>query len=294
ANAMQVVQLSFACPLRNQWHFAEASVSEAPATESRSTRHRFEKKSWSSNRFPSGKSRRRVVSPRTKTTSHGRASNSDREQQRLCAWKDRQPPPRQRKAVPRHKRSASQISHPATGSLQLHGREEKQPDNRCLTMPRSSRRASPSASINSPTVKLVGLIVASLGTYCLAASLHGHEVVSCPSPDGKFAMRCVYAEAQPYAGEAAVVDLSTHKDVVALDPNWTLGHARLFWSADSQRVAYFSQKGNGYSTRIFFRNGDALNEIPLPELPTPKLPQNATGSEADTQTRVEPLAWHSP
>src|SRR5205823_3157513 len=78
---MQVVQLSFACPLRNQWHFAEASVSEVPATESRSTRHRFEKKSWSSNRFPSGKSRRRVVSPRTKTTSHGRASNSDREQQ---------------------------------------------------------------------------------------------------------------------------------------------------------------------------------------------------------------------
>jgi hypothetical protein len=143
-------------------------------------------------------------------------------------------------------------------------------------------------------VKLVGLIVASLGTYCLAASLHGHEVVSCPSPDGKFAMRCVYADAQPYAGEAAIVDLSTHKDVVALDPNWTLGHARLLWSADSQRVAYFSQKGNGYSTRIFFRNGDALNEIPLPELPTPKLPQNATGSEADTQTRVEPLAWHSP
>ena len=138
------------------------------------------------------------------------------------------------------------------------------------------------------------LICAAVAAYCLAASLHGHEVVSCPSPDGKFAMRCVYADAQPYAGEAAVVDLSTHKDVVALDPNWTLGHARLFWSADSQRVAYFSQKGNGYSTRIFFRNGDALNEIPLPELPTPKLPQNATGSEADTQTRVEPLAWHSP
>src|SRR5207302_11070926 len=84
---MQVVQLSFACPLRNQWHFAEASVSEVPATESRSTRHRFEKKSWSSNRFPSGKSRRHVVSPRTKTTSHGRASNSDREQQRLVRGK---------------------------------------------------------------------------------------------------------------------------------------------------------------------------------------------------------------
>src|SRR5947208_7367676 len=147
---MQVVQLSFACPLRNQWHFAEASVSEVPATESRSTRHRFEKKSWSSNRFPSGKSRRRVVSPRTKATSHGRASNSDREQQRLCAWKDRQPPPRQRKAVRRHKRSASQISHPATGRLQLHGREEKQRDNRCLTMPQSRRRASPSASLTPP------------------------------------------------------------------------------------------------------------------------------------------------
>ena len=111
--------------------------------------------------------------------------------------------------------------------------------------------------------KLRSLSVAAglLASCCLAVSVHGHEVVSCPSPDGKFAMRCVYADTQPYAGEAAIVDLSTHKDVVALDPNWTLGHARLLWSEDSQRVAYFSQKGKGYSTRIFLRNGDALNEI---------------------------------
>src|SRR6266480_975163 len=143
---MQEARLSFACPLPNQWHFAEASVSEVPATESRSTRHRFGKKSWSSNRFPSRKSRRRVVSPRTKATSRGRASNSDREQQCLCAWKDRQSLPAQRKVVRRRKRSASQISHPATGSSQLHGCEEKPPDNRCLTTQQSSRRASPSAS----------------------------------------------------------------------------------------------------------------------------------------------------
>jgi hypothetical protein len=133
-----------------------------------------------------------------------------------------------------------------------------------------------------------------LASCSLAGSLDAHEVISCKSPDGKFALRCVYADSQPYNGEAAIIELATHKKVFSLNPNWTLSQVKLVWSPDSQRVAYFGEKDSGYSTRVFSRNGSSFNEIPLPELPSPKLPENATSSEADTNTRVEPINWIKP
>jgi hypothetical protein len=143
-------------------------------------------------------------------------------------------------------------------------------------------------------VKFVGFIVVSLGTCCLAASLHGREVVSCPSPDGKFAMRCIYAGSQPYNGDTTIIDTATHKTVSVLDSNWSLGQAKLIWSPDSQRVAYFSGKGKDSGTRIFSRHNSSFEEITLPELPSPKLPANAvTESDADTSTRTEPMSWSS-
>jgi hypothetical protein len=89
-------------------------------------------------------------------------------------------------------------------------------------------------------VKLVGLVVASLSTCCLGPSLHGHEVVSCPSPDGKFALRHVHAEQQPYAGDTAIIEVATGKTVQPLDSNWEIGELKLLWSRDSQKVAYFA------------------------------------------------------
>ena len=69
-------------------------------------------------------------------------------------------------------------------------------------------------------------------------------------------------------------------------------------SRDSQRVSYFadnthSTENGGYSTRVFFRNGSAFDEIKLPELPSPKLPPKETATEADAHTtkRVEPMEW---
>ena len=150
-------------------------------------------------------------------------------------------------------------------------------------------------------MKLLGFVVALSGSFCLAVSLQGDEVTPCQSPDRKFALRCVYADKQPYNGEAAIVDLETHKNVFSLNPNWTLGYTKLVWSADSKRVAYFFEKGGGSWTyqmgmRVFTRTAgtSSFNEIALPELPTPKLPKNATGSEPDTATRVEPIKWNGP
>jgi hypothetical protein len=141
-------------------------------------------------------------------------------------------------------------------------------------------------------LKWLSIAAGLLATCCLAVSLNaGHEVITCKSPDRKFALRCVYADKQPYYGEVAIVDLETHKNVFSLDPNWTFSQVKLVWSPDAQRFAYFFEKGHNRSTRVFFRNGDTFNEIALPELPTPNLPKNATGSEPDTQKRVEPIEW---
>jgi len=91
-----------------------------------------------------------------------------------------------------------------------------------------------------------------------------------------------------------LVELPSHKPVLSLNPNWTLGQVKLVWSPDSQRVAYFAEKGDDYATQVFSRSGSSFNEIQLPELPSPKLPENARQSDADTDTRVEAIRWTGP
>jgi hypothetical protein len=147
-------------------------------------------------------------------------------------------------------------------------------------------------------MKLVSFIVASLGICCLVVSLDAKEVVTCKSPDGKFALRHVYEEQQPFAGDTMIIEVATGKTLQPLDSNWSIGELKLLWSRDSQRVAYFAdnthstENAGGCSTRVFFRNGSAFNEIKLPELPSPQLPPKAaTESDNKTNRRVEPMEW---
>jgi hypothetical protein len=147
-------------------------------------------------------------------------------------------------------------------------------------------------------MKLVSFIVASLGSCCLAVSVNAREVITCKSPDGKFALRHVYQEQQPYAGDTTIIEVATGKTVQPLDSNWEIGELKLLWSRDSQRVSYFADNTNftdnagGCSTRVFFRNGSVFNEIKLPELPSPQLPSKAAAeSDKKTNRRVEPMDW---
>jgi hypothetical protein len=133
--------------------------------------------------------------------------------------------------------------------------------------------------------------IALLGIWWAIASAQAGEIITCRSPDGKFALRCVYGDAQPYNGETTLVELPTHKTALSLNPNWTLGQVKLVWSPDSQRVAYFSETGKDYVTRIFRRTGSSFNEIELPRLPSAQLPDNARQSDPDTSTRIEAIRW---
>ncbi len=152
-------------------------------------------------------------------------------------------------------------------------------------------------------MKLVRFAFAFLGICCLAVTVEGREVVTCKSPDGKFALRHVYSDQQPYTGDTTIIEVATRKIILPLDSNWSIegtaehphlqnGELKLLWSPDSQRVAYFAENGNDLATRVFFRSGSSFNEIKLPELPSPKLPANATTeSGTDTTKRVEPMQW---
>jgi hypothetical protein len=141
------------------------------------------------------------------------------------------------------------------------------------------------------------LITAGLLASCyLTVPLHAGETITCQSPDGKFALRHTYADMNPCVGDTAIIETATHQTVLPLTSNRVLGELKLVWSDDSQRVAYFEDDENAArrSMRVFFRNGLAFNEIQLPDLPSPKLPENATGSDANTGTRVEPIKWIEP
>jgi hypothetical protein len=152
-------------------------------------------------------------------------------------------------------------------------------------------------------MRFVRFAFAFLGVSCLAVTVEGREVVTCKSPDGKFALRHVYSDQQPYTGDTTIIEVSTRKTILPLDSNWSIegtaehpllqnGELKLLWSPDSQRVAYFAENGNELATRVFFRSGSSFNEIKLPELPSPKLPATATTeSGADTTKRVEPMQW---
>jgi len=143
--------------------------------------------------------------------------------------------------------------------------------------------------------KIPGAICSALlVTCCLAVSLNASENITCKSPDGKFALRCTSADVQPYNGDTALIDLATQKTVLPLDSHWSIGQVKLVWSRDSRRIAYFAEKENGYATRIFVRSDGSFHEIALPDLPSPKRPQNATGSDAQTSVRIEPIKWTTP
>src|SRR6476620_12029956 len=134
-------------------------------------------------------------------------------------------------------------------------------------------------------MKLVSVIVTWLAVCCLAARLHAREVVTCKSPDGKFALRHVYSDQQPYTGDTAIIEVATRKAILPLDSNWSIegtaehprlqnGELKLLWSPDPQKVAYFDENGNELETRDFFRSGKSFNEITVSEIPSHKLQAN--------------------
>jgi hypothetical protein len=132
-------------------------------------------------------------------------------------------------------------------------------------------------------IRLLPLSIFILG--CLIASADGDEIIKDKSPDGKFALQLTSGKE---GWDTAVIDAKTKKKVFDLETVATSGDkerirwassvdtfhiedyakdARLLWSNDSQRIAYFNEDRDEHTASVYFRNGDTFEEVALPELP---------------------------
>ena len=128
----------------------------------------------------------------------------------------------------------------------------------------------------------------------LCPSLKAEEQIKYSSPDGKFALRIGSQNESGYVA-VGIIELSTLKVLLDLG---SLGHpnekdAKLVWSADSQRVAFFEPTKRGGLTRVFFRSGSSFEQIELPTVPEPKLPKKPPANVSDKSVTflVEPIRW---
>jgi hypothetical protein len=143
-------------------------------------------------------------------------------------------------------------------------------------------------------ISVLATIVACAISCGFSVPVADKETVKDKSPDGKLALRIGQQDGSGYS-KVEIVDLSTNEPVFGLG---ALGHpneedAKLVWSADSQRVAFFEPSRRGGLTRVFFRNGTSFQEIELPTLPEPKTPKRVPPNAYDkTITALhEPVRW---
>lgn len=132
-------------------------------------------------------------------------------------------------------------------------------------------------------IKLLPILILVLGYF--VASAAEKEIIKDKSPDGKFALRLTHGEE---GWDTAIIDANTKEKIVDLEVvaisgdherlAWVRGadtfriedyanDARLLWSDDSQRVAYFNEDRDEHTMSAYFRNGDTFKEVALPELP---------------------------
>jgi hypothetical protein len=129
-------------------------------------------------------------------------------------------------------------------------------------------------------------------TTWLAPFAKGEEMIKDKSPNGKFSLRIAKGEED---WEAAIIDARTKKTVLDLEAYGAyVKEARLVWSNDSQRVAYFSPSRRGGTATIYFRNGSAFSEIELPGLSTCE--ENSSAQDGDkyvktTASNIVPKKW---
>lgn len=144
-------------------------------------------------------------------------------------------------------------------------------------------------------MRRIALLTSILIATSFVSSIRAQEVIKDKSPDGTVALRILYSADDSGKVETGLIELSTHK--VLLDLNGPgrpyVDDAKLVWSPDSQRVAFFEPSRRGGLTRVFFRNGGSFQEVELPTLPAPKTTKNVPTGAYDKTIDVlqEPVRW---
>jgi hypothetical protein len=144
------------------------------------------------------------------------------------------------------------------------------------------------------TIRAGFFFVVTLAAAFLIPSLEAKEVIKKDkSPNGKFALELSRADDGQWV--LAIVDLKSKGAVASLDTyqNMVEG-ARLVWSKDSQRVAYFEPDRRGGTTHIYFRNSSEFNEVEYPEADVPECSKNSDVQRdhlKTTNATTSPKEW---
>jgi hypothetical protein len=134
------------------------------------------------------------------------------------------------------------------------------------------------------TIALLAPILIALGVIS-SLQAEEKEIIKDKSPDKKFALRITHGEE---GWDTSIVELPSKKKIIDLEVVATSGDherrawvasvdtfriedyakdAKLVWSNDSQRVAYFNEDRDEHTMSVYFRNGETFEEVALPELP---------------------------
>jgi hypothetical protein len=139
----------------------------------------------------------------------------------------------------------------------------------------------------------------SLVAFCWAATGLAENRVSIkyPSPDARFAMRIT----EPREGgdtdpKIELIEKTSGKVMVDLGTAYLshLSDTVLLWSADSKWAAYATRGEREGETSVYFWNGSAFYEIPLPDnMPAPDITfrKGASGAVKNYGGAVKPLRW---
>ena len=133
-------------------------------------------------------------------------------------------------------------------------------------------------------MKVLSAFLTILLLSCFTARVNANEEIAFKSPDGQFAL------GYHTDGNLAILETRTHKVAADLGPD---SDTNLLWSADSQRVAAFTEQDRAGATRMFLRRGAIFEEIKLPDLPDPNHPALTApdGPHEEIVRRVEPIRW---
>jgi len=134
------------------------------------------------------------------------------------------------------------------------------------------------------TIALLGPILIALGVIS-SLQAEEKEIIKDKSPDKKFALRLIHGGE---GWDTSIVELASKKKIIDLEVVATSGDherrawvgsvdtfriedyardAKLVWSNDSKRVAYFNEDRDEHTMSVYFRNGETFEEVALPELP---------------------------
>jgi hypothetical protein len=84
------------------------------------------------------------------------------------------------------------------------------------------------------------------------------------SPNGRFGL-LLKRDEDSSESAMSLIEVRSRKELISLDCEREESGARLLWSPDSKRVAFYCPNKRGGHTTVYFLSGSRFTEVPLPD-----------------------------